>query len=125
MPSIRPVDPLVLQQAERADQGRPRFLRLDYIVDVATLGRHVWVGKALLVILYQLVETPARVERACQDAGLVADDPDHLAVEAGEPDHEVLSEMFLDFQETALIDDGADRAFHVVGLLRTLWYQGL
>src|SRR6476469_9736939 len=44
----------VARQAQRAYQRRAGFLRLDHFVDVAALGRDVWVREEVLVILNQL-----------------------------------------------------------------------
>ena len=37
--------------------------------------------------------------------GLVADDPDRIAVEAAEADDDVLREVLLDLEELAVVDD--------------------
>ena len=50
--------------------------------------------------------------------GLVADDPDRIAVEAGEADDDVLGEVLVDLEELAVVDDQRDHVAHVVGLLR-------
>ncbi len=53
-------------------------------------------------------------------ARLVAHDPDRIAVEAREADHDVLGEVLLDLEELAVVDDQRDHVAHVVGLLRVV-----
>ena len=47
---------------------------------------------------------------------LVGDDPHRVALEAGEADHDVGSELLLDLDELAVVDDGRDHLDDVVGL---------
>ncbi len=42
----------VLQHVEGIDETRPRFAWFDDIIDVATLGSFVWIGKLFTIILY-------------------------------------------------------------------------
>ena len=51
------------QQVEAADQDPPGLGRVDHVVDVAPLGRHVGIGVALGVLLDQLLAAAHRVGR--------------------------------------------------------------
>ena len=57
------------------------------------------------------------VEHAGEELGLVGHHAHGLAVHAGKADDEVLGVVGLDLQELAVVDDGADDAVHVVGLV--------
>jgi hypothetical protein len=58
------------------------------------------------------------VEHPGQEGGLVADDPDRIAVEAGEAADDVFGEVLVDLEEILVIDDPFDHLAHVVRLRR-------
>ena len=57
------------------------------------------------------------VEHAGQDLRLVADDADDVAVDAGEPAHQVHGPQAVVLEEVAVVDDRGDDLLHVVGLV--------
>ena len=57
------------------------------------------------------------VEGASQVGGLVADNPDCVAVHPRKADQHVLGEMFVHFEELAVVDDGLDDVDHVIWLV--------
>ena len=60
------------------------------------------------------------VEHAGELVGLVADDPDAVAVQAREPADDVARVVLVDLEELAVVDDVADDVAHVVGLVRAV-----
>ena len=58
------------------------------------------------------------VERACQHSGLVGNDTDGAAMQAGKADHDVLGVVFLDFEEVAIIDHRVNHVLDVVRAVR-------
>ena len=65
------------------------------------------------------------VEHAGHGLGLVGDDADAHAAHVGEADDEVLGEVLMHFEELAVVDDGVDDVFHVVGLVGVLGDDGV
>ena len=55
-------------------------------------------------------------EHPGEEGGLVADDPDRIAVEPGEAADDVLGEVLVDLEELLVVDDPRDHVAHVVGL---------
>ena len=55
--------------------------------------------------------------------GLVADDADGVAVDAGEPAHDVAGPERVDLEELAVVDDLGDHLLHVVRLVRRVGDQ--
>ena len=55
----------------------------------------------------------------------MATKPDGAAVQARETDDNIFGEVFVDFEEVAVVDDGVDGVFDVVGLLRIVGNQGV
>ena len=55
---------------------------------------------------------------AGQLLGLVGDDPDRLAPEAGEAGDQCLRELRLDVEPLTFVDDLVDHVVHIVGLAR-------
>ena len=56
------------------------------------------------------------VEHTGERLGLVADDADHVTVEAREADHQVLRVERGDLEEVVVVDDQLDHLLHVVRL---------
>jgi hypothetical protein len=63
------------------------------------------------------------VEHAGQHLRLVADDPDHVAVEAGEPAHDAAGPVARVLEELAVVGHGVDDVDHVVGLVRAVGHE--
>ncbi len=63
------------------------------------------------------------VERAREVGRLVADDADHVAVDAREPAHDVAGPQRVDLEELAVVDDLGDDLLHVVRLVRRVGDQ--
>src|SRR5262249_47108220 len=59
----------------------------------------------------------AVVGRPRHDLRLVPDDSDHVAVEAGEPAHDVHGPQRVDFEEVPVVHDLGDDRLHVIRLV--------
>src|SRR6266478_85398 len=65
------------------------------------------------------------VEDAGEKSGLVGDDADRSAIEARKTYDDILGEMFVDFEEVRVVDDGVNGVLDVVGLLRIIGDEGV
>ena len=63
------------------------------------------------------------VEHAGKRTRLVADQPDRMAAQAGEPAHHVLCPVLVHLEEVAVVDDAPDDVMHVVRLVRAVGDQ--
>ena len=63
-------------------------------------------------------EAGVDVENAGEKRGLIRDDADRASVESRKTDDDIFGEVFVDFEEVAVVDDRVDGVFDVVGLLR-------
>ncbi len=57
------------------------------------------------------------IENAGEEGRLIANDAGGAAVEARKSDDEIFRIVFMHFEEVAIVNDGVDSIFHVVGLL--------
>ena len=65
--------------------------------------------------------TSVAVQYTCQPVWLVSDDTGRTAVETCETADDVLSVVFLNLHEVAIIYDSVDDVFHVVWFVRIIW----
>src|SRR6185437_2752940 len=65
------------------------------------------------------------IESACQIRRLVGDNADGAAIHAGKSDDDVFGVVLLDFEEVAVVNDGANRVLDVVGQIRLRRNNGI
>src|SRR6266436_6379090 len=63
------------------------------------------------------------IEDAGKKSGLVGNDADGAAIEARKTYDEILGEMFVDFEEVGVVNDGVNGVLDVVGFLRVVGYE--